>query len=311
MTTLSQLSRSHDEIHVVTGAFGYTGAYITRRLLADGKRVLTLTNHPHSPNPYGDRVDVAPLDFGNFDQLVSNLEGATALYNTYWIRFPSHGITHEDAVANTQIMLRAARQARVGKLVHLSITRANRDSRLSYFRGKAVVEEAIADAGIPFAIIRPTVIFGPEDILINNIAWLLRRFPIFAIPGSGNYQLQPVFIEDIASIAVEASRSNSNVYIDAAGPETYTFDQLVRLIARTVGSRARIVHVSPQLALAAASLIGMVQRDVTLTRDEIEGLSSNLLIATRDPAGRTLLSEWLRANANTIGSRYASEMARR
>ena len=176
---------------VVTGAFGYTGRYITARLLACGKRVRTLTGHPARPNPFGGAVEVAPLDFGNPGQLTRSLRGAETLYNTYWIRFPHGAATYEKAVENSRVLFRAAREAGVRRLVHISITQASQDSPFAYFRGKGLVEEALRESGLSHAILRPTVVFGPEGILINNIAWLLRRFSVFVVFGSGRYRLFP------------------------------------------------------------------------------------------------------------------------
>ena len=298
------------ELAVVTGAFGFTGKYITRLLLDRGKRVLTLTGHPHRRNPFGERVSVAPFNFDDPAALSASLQGATVLFNTYWIRF-SHGEnTHERAVENSRILIRAAREAGVRRIVHISIANPSRDSPLPYFRGKALVEEAVVESGIPYAILRPTVIFGAEDILINNIAWLLRHFPVFAIPGSGEYRLQPIFVEDVAEIAVGAAESDANVVMDAAGPEAYSFNRLVRLIASIVGSKALVTHVPPPLALAASSLIGAVLGDVVLTRDELQGLMGNLLVPAGPPTGTTRLSEWMAAHADRLGTRYASELRR-
>ncbi|MBI3945494.1 MAG: NAD(P)H-binding protein [Armatimonadetes bacterium] len=299
-----------DDLHVVTGAFGYTGKHIARRLLAAGKRVVTLTGHPDRPNPFGEQVRALPFHFDRPDELARSLQGARALYNTYWIRFPHCGTTYEKAVENTKVLIGAARQAGVGRLVHVSITRASEESPLPYFRGKGILEKEIAASGLSYAILRPTVIFGPEDILINNIAWLLRRFPLFAVPGSGEYRLQPVFVEDMAALAVAAAGSEQNVVMDAVGPETFTFDGLVRLIAGVVGSRARILHAPPGLVLFSAAVIGRLVGDVLLTRDEVEGLMAGLLVSDRPPTAQTRLSEWLRENADRVGARYASELRR-
>jgi NADH dehydrogenase len=199
----------------------------------------------------------------------------------------------------------------VRKFVHVSIANADRNSQLPYFRGKGMLEHQVANCGLPFAILRPTVIFGPGDILINNIAWMLRRFPVFAIPGDGAYRLQPVYLEDLAALAVDAAAQPADAIVEAAGPEIFRFDELVRMIAGAVGSRARIVRARPALALAAARMLGALMRDVTLTREEFAGLSAELLVAGAAAAGRTRFSEWLSANAATLGRRYASEMARR
>ena len=295
---------------VVTGAFGYTGRYITARLLACGKRVRTLTGHPARPNPFGGAVEVAPLDFGNPGQLTRSLRGAETLYNTYWIRFPHGAATYEKAVENSRVLFRAAREAGVRRLVHISITQASQDSPFAYFRGKGLVEEALRESGLSHAILRPTVVFGPEGILINNIAWLLRRFPVFAVPGRGDYRFQPVFVEDVAELAVAAGDSRDNLILDAVGPETFTFDELVRLVARAVGSRARLVHLPPGLALWLSRLVGLFVGDVVLTREEVDGLMANLLVSDAPPTGRTRLSNWLARNADQVGGRYASELDR-
>lgn len=295
---------------VVTGAFGYTGKYITRRLLAMGKRVRTLTAHPDRHNEFGDRIEVAPLDFSDPASLVENLHGADTLFNTYWVRFDYGASTFARAVENTRMLFAAARDAGVRKIVHISITNPSLDSRLPYFRGKAELEQALIHSGLSCAILRPTVIFGLEDILINNIAWLLRHFPAFAVPGDGSYRLQPVFVEDVAELAVRAASESSDSVKDAVGPEIYSFDDLVRLIARCVGSHARLIHVPSSVALVASSLVGLVVRDRILTREEIDGLTAGLLVSAAPPTADTRFSEWLATHAEALGSSYSSEIAR-
>ncbi len=298
------------ELNVVTGGFGFTGKYITRRLLSMDKKVRTLARHPERPNPFSGSVEVARLDFERPGELLRALEGAATLYNTYWVRFGYREVTFEKAVANTEKLIRAAKEAGVRRVVHLSVTNPAEDSRLPYFRGKALVEKAIRQLGLSYAIIRPSVIFGPEDILINNMAWLLRRFPIFAVPGSGEYRLQPVFVEDVAEIAVNAGQEVENRILDAVGPEQLTFDELVQLIARAVRSKARIIHVRPKLALWMAGLVGYLVKDVILTQGEVDGLMASLLISSDPPTGQTRCSDWLEQNASSVGVRYASELAR-
>jgi NADH dehydrogenase len=295
---------------VVTGVFGYIGRYIAGRLLAQGHSVKTLTGHPDRPNPFGDRIQAAPFNFERPEELALSLKGCDALFNTYWIRFAHGNMDFERAVANSRTLIEAARRAGVRKIVHVSITNPSEDSPLPYFRGKARVEPFIIESGLSYAIIRPTVVFGPEDILINNIAWLLRRFPLFAIPGNGDYRMQPIFVEDLAELAVEAAQTPQNSSVDAVGPETYSFNELVRLLAKTVQSKAAIVHVPPQMALLAAKAIGLIVGDVVLTPDEVKGLMANLLVSDGPPQGRTSLAKWLAENANRVGNNYSSEIAR-
>ena len=297
-------------LSVVTGAFGYTGKHITRLLLSLGSPVKTLTGHASRPNPFGAMVPVAPLDFGRPAELAGSLEGAATLYNTYWIRFESQEVTFEQAVKNTRTLIRAAEDAGVRRIVHVSITNASSVSPLPYFRAKGLAEEAVAGSSLTHAIIRPTIIFGKEDILINNIAWALRRFPLFPIFGGGDCLVQPVYVEDVARMAVEQGARTSNATIDALGPETYTFEQLVRTVAKAVDSRAALFRMRPGLALFLTRLVGMVVRDVVLTRDEVEGLIANLLVSDQRATGETLFSDWTRRNAHTLGTHFASEMDR-
>jgi len=298
------------ELNVVTGAFGYTGKYITSRLLSMGKRVRTLTGHPDRHNPFGNQVRVSPFNFDNQIEQIKSLQGATTLYNTYWVRFSYGEVTVDKAIENTKTLIKAAEEAGVSRIIHISITNASEESSLPYFRGKGILEKAIINSKLSYAIIRPTVIFGPEDILINNIAWFLRRFPLLAIFGSGDYRVQPVFVEDVAEIAVSAAHQNENIIIDAVGPEIYTFDELVRFIADRIHSRAKIIHLRPALALFLSKLVGYMVSDVVLTRDEVEGLMSNLLISQNPPTGQTRLSDWLSKNADSLGAKYASELSR-
>jgi len=300
-----------DELNIVTGAFSFTGRYITQLLLAGGSRVRTLTGRPAEANPFGGAVEVAPQAFDDPAALARSLEGATTVFNTYWIRFPHRGMTFERAVANITRLIDAAKRAGVRRFVHISITNASASSALPYFSNKAVVEQTLLGSGLPYTIIRPAVIFGPEDILLNNLAWLLRKFPIFAIPGDGTYRLQPVFVEDLARIAVDAARATKNVTLEAVGPEIFTFNELVDLMKRAVGSKARIIHVAPLMALPLANLIGKFMGDRMLTRDEMLGLMANLLVSRGSPTAPTRFSEWLARNADQIGRNYASELARR
>src|SRR2546422_4082377 len=296
------------EISVVTGAFSYTGKYIAQRLLALGQPVKTLTRRPLvDPDK---RLAVAPMDFADRDGLIDALRGATTLYNTYWVRFPRGRVTFEQAVANTERLIEAAVAAGVRRIVHISVTNAEASSSLPYFRGKGLVEEAIKRSGLSYAIIRPTLIFGHEDSLLNNIAWFLRRSPVFGIPGNGDYRVQPVFVEDVADLAVFAASQTENIVMDAVGPEIYTFDALVRALAEAVGSRARVVYVSPAVAMLAVRVAGRLVRDVVLTRDEVRGLMAGLLVSHGPAAGRRRLKEWLAQYGELLGRKDANELDR-
>ncbi len=297
-------------LDIVTGATGYTGKYITRRLLGLGRCVRSLTGHLNRANPFDGQVALVPYNFDDPIALAANLEGATTLYNTYWVRF-SHGrATFDVAVQNTKILLEAAKLAGVRRVIHVSIANPDERSPLPYYKGKALLERAVMDSGLEYAILRPTVIFGREDILINNIAWLLRTFPVFAIAGSGQYRIQPVFVEDLAELAVQAAQSKESVVLDAVGPQVFTFNELVRLIARAIQSKAAIIHTNPTLLLLMSKAVGSLVKDVLLTREEIDGLMADLLVSSGVPTAQTRFSEWLGHNAGNLGRQYASELKR-
>lgn len=299
------------QLHLVTGAFGYTGKYIAARLLKEGVRVRTLTNSLNRANPFGGQVEALPYNFDDFDKLVESMRGATALYNNYWVRFNHEDFQHSEAVENTLKMIAAAKQAGVARFVHISITNPSEDSNLTYFAGKARLERALIESGLSYAILRPTVIFGDEDILINNIAWTLRRLPVFGVFGDGKYRLQPIFVDDLAALAVEQAKSRENRIIDAIGPETFTYRELVQTIGDIIGARRLIVGVPPWFGYAVGSLISRLQGDVFITREEIDGLMQDLLYTQSPPAGKTKLTDWVRAHRDTLGVKYANELARR
>ncbi|TDI35558.1 MAG: NAD-dependent epimerase/dehydratase family protein [Acidobacteria bacterium] len=296
---------------MVTGAFGYSGRYIAARLLKRGVAVRTLTNSVDRQNPFGGKVQAEPFHFEHHGKMVAALAGTEVLYNTYWVRFNHDDFTYRAAVENTLKLFAAAREAGVGRVVHISITNPSEESELEYFRGKARLERLLSESGLSYSILRPAVLFGKEDILVNNIAWVLRRLPVFGVFGDGEYRLQPIFVDDLAELAVREGAARGNRVIDAIGPETFTFRALVRTIGESIGKRRPIISVSPGFGYFAASLMGKIVGDVFLTREEVSGLMQNLLCTDSEPAGETKLSEWVRSHADELGVRYASELARR
>jgi NADH dehydrogenase len=256
-------------------------------------------------------VQALPYQFDDPEALARSLEGVSTLYNTYWVRFDHGQTSFEQAIARSRALFTAAERSGVERIVHLSITNPSVSSSLPYFRGKALVEAALARSSIPSSIIRPTWIFGGDrDVLVNNIAWILRHMPVFAVPGNGAYRVQPVHIADLVTICIEAARPGPNAVIDAAGPETMSFDELVRRIRAAIGARALIVHVPAPIMAVAARGLGAVVRDVVLTPDEIEGLMAGLLVSHEPPLGRLAFSEWVEQSGGSVGRRYANELRR-
>ncbi len=294
----------------VTGSFSYSGKYITQRLLACGEEVITLTGHPNRPDPFNGKVKAFPLDFDDEHGLTESLKGVDVLVNTYWIRFDKGDNTQPRAVDNTRKLVNAASRADVKRIVHVSITNPSADSPLPYFWGKAANEKAVIESGMSYAILRPTVLVGAEDILINNIAFLMRRFPFFVLPGDGSYRLQPVYVEDLAELAVEAVYKKDNYIVDAVGPDIFTFKEIVELIGEKMGVKRPMIAMPPRLALLAAQFLSLFLGDVLLTSEEVKGLMANLLVSKDPPTCKTRLADWLEANKDRVGMKYASELKR-
>ena len=300
----------HPDLAIVTGAFSYTGRYVAQRLLDQGVHVRTLTRSPYAEDPLADHVEAAPLDFSDPDGLSRSMQGAGVFYNTYWIRYARGRTTFDLAVENTGKLFEAAKRAGVARIVHFSVTNASSDSALPYFRAKAQVEDMLTNLGVPYAIIRPTLVFGVGDLLLNNMAWALRRFPLFPVYGNGEYPVQPVYVEDLAAQAVEAGSQSESFVTDAAGPDTLFFENLLRLLASSMGVRARLVRTPPRLGLALTGLVGFLMRDMALTGDEVDGLMAGLLTSGEPATGKTRLADWLAENGDGLGRRYVSELRR-
>jgi len=300
---------SQEGFDVVTGAFSYSGAAIAKELQAAGRIVRTLTGHPGRAQ--GEHaIDVRPLDFDDPVGLVESLRGATVLYNTYWVRFPHGRVDHEAAVANSRTLFYAALHAGVQRIVHISITHPSITSPYPYFRGKAEVERILAEVGISYGVLRPAILFGGDGVLLNNIAWLLRRLPVFAVGGRGDYRIRPIHVEDLARLSVAVGTQRTTMVTDAVGPERPTFLELVRLVRDTVGSHARIVHLPHRVMPVLSRALGLVLRDVLLTGEEYRAMAGGLADTQGDATGAIALSQWLAEHADSLGRRYANEIDR-
>lgn len=297
------MSSAEEPLDVVTGAFGFTGRAIAARLLARGRRVRTLTGHP--PVDRG-RVDVRPYRFDDPRAMAESLRGAHTLYNTYWARFPEHGTPFGAAVENTRRLVEAAGEAGVARVVHLGVANASEDSPFDYYRGKALAERAVTSSGLSHAVIRPILVFGSGDLTFNNIAWLVRRFPLFAVPSGPDARIQPVHVGDVADLAVDAGGREDRVAVDAAGPEVFAFEDLVRTVARILGTRTAVIRVPAGVAMGLSRAVAALVRDEVLTRDELGAIQAGLMVSGGPPTAPTRLSDWLARHADALGRRWRS-----
>jgi len=303
-----------EPVHVVTGAFGYSGRWIARELLSRGKKVRTLTNAKGRDDPFQGRVEVLPIDFTNHESLVTSLKDADVLYNTYWVRYkdPKGGYAHDIAVENIRRLFLAAEEAGVKRVVHFSVAHPHKAPDWSYFRGKVEVEKILTESNLSYSILRPTVFFGGKrDVLINNMSWLIRKFPVFGIFGMGNYPIQPIHIEDVARVAVDQGESVEDSVLDVAGPETFTYREYVTLIAKSIGVRRLIIPVPPIVGWSFGKLVGLFLQDRVITRAEIKGLMRGLMATDASPLGRIKFSEWVAVNGAGLGANYHNDLKER
>ena len=300
-------ARTDAPLDAVTGAFSYSGRAIAQRLLASGRRVRTLTGHPKRGGNETD-IEVHGLDFDDPASLVLALQGVDTLYNTYWVRFAHGTVDHTLAVENSRTLFRAAQRAGVDKIVHLSILHPSVTSPYPYFRGKALVERALAESGLPYAILRPSVLFDEHGVLLNNIAWLLRRLPVFAVGGDGRYRIRPIHVDDLATLALEASAWPEDRIVDAVGPERPTLVELVGQIRDAVGSRAHVVRVPGSFVRLLSRALGAALHDVVLTPDEYRSMAEGLADSDAPNTGSIALSSWLAEHGTHLGAQYANEL---
>jgi NADH dehydrogenase len=296
-------------LDVVTGAFSYSGKAIADALIASGRHVRTITGHPDRAPP-DSPIDVRPLNFDSPFELLESLEGAATLYNTYWVRFAYDHVDHQRAVINSRILFHAAKRAGVQRIVHVSITHPSISSPFPYFRGKALVERSLIETNVPYAILRPAVLFGGNGVLLNNIAWLLRHLPVFAVGGTGQYRIRAIHVDDLAALCIAQGAERHDSVIDAVGPERPTFLELVDSIREVVGSRARVVRVPGATVPLLSRLIGIPLHDVLLTSDEYWAMAAGLADTEGPTTGGTAVSAWVATHGAVLGRRYANELDR-
>jgi NADH dehydrogenase len=299
-------------LHAVTGAFGFSGKYLTARLLQAGREVVTLTNSPGRANPFGGAVAVRPLGFDQPEALGAALKDVQVLYNTYWPRFSLPGQTHADAVRNTMVLFRAAAEAGVERIVHISIANPDENSPLPYYRGKGQLERVLQESGLSYAILRPAVLFGLEGVLINNLIWALRRAPVFGILGNGSYNMQPIHVDDLAALMFEQGESREKAVIQALGPEDFSYVEWIRKLSGILGRRRLLFPVPSWLGRWGALLLGRLMGDIFVAPEEIAALMGDLLhVPGAVPTGTTSLTGWAAENITRLGLRYTNETARR
>lgn len=296
---------------VVTGAFGYSGKYIADRLIKKGYQVVTLTNSPFRNQQKSEKILIHPYDFEHPKNMELAFNGVKVLFNTYWIRMESSNITFTQVVQNTKKLIEVACNAGVTQIIHISVSNPSLQSRSKYYRSKAEVEEIIKSSGLQYTILRPAFLFGNEDILINNIAWMLRKLPAYPIFGNGTYKVRPIHVEDLADLAVEQINQNGNKIINAGGQVTYQYRDFITAIENAICINRPLIPVPIGIGYYGSVLLGLMLKDVITTREELDALVSGNLNVDGPAIGNINLNEWLKENSSTLGKHYRSERKRR
>ncbi len=294
-------------ISVITGAESFIGKYISNLLIPLNFKIRSFTNKSINKTK---NIEFYPYNFNNSEEVIKIFKGADFFFNTYWIRFNFKDKKFEKAYENTKFLIDCAKLAGVKKIIHISITNANPLSPFEYFKYKGFIENYIINSGISYSILRPTVVFGREDILINNIIWFLKRFPIFPIFGRGDYLIQPIYVKDLAKIAVEKALNSENSIVDCAGPEIFSFRELIKKIRDVIDSKSIIINLPTKAVFSLLKFLSFFLKDVILTREEILALKGNLLYSKDPPLGKERIIDWIKNEKDYLGIQYRSEILR-
>jgi NADH dehydrogenase len=146
--------------------------------------------------------------------------------------------------------------------------------------------------------------------LVNNLAWLLRHLPVFAVGGRGAYRVRGIHVEDLARLCVELGARNDTVVVDAVGPQSVTFKQLVDAVRAAVGSHAVVLPVPGPLLTALSNALNLLLRDTLLTHDEYQALAHGLADSDGPATGTIVLTDWIAEQGPTLGRRYANDLER-
>ena len=291
---------------MVTGAFSFTGRYVAKRLLADGEEVRTMTRFPQSASPFSQEVRAVPYDYDSLDSLTEALAGCNRLINTYWRRQPEGALGYDRVVQQSKNLFAAAKAAGVERIVHISINDPH-GKDFPYFRAKCRTERALRECGVSAIVVRPQLVFGDGELLINNLAWTLRKSRWAPVPGDGRYLMQPIHADDYADLIVAVARTEQRGVVDGVGPDVLTYDDMVRLVGEAIGRSPRIIHVHPRIFARAARVVSRFFTEPTVLKYEVYGCLVENGVVPRQPQGSRRLVDWLRERKDSLGRRYADQ----
>lgn len=275
-----------NQLITVFGGSGFLGRYVVQRLAARHARIQVPSRTPNRVRhlqPMSDpgQIVVEPLNLGSEQALSRYLTGSSAVVNLI-------AILHERKKGDFQAvhvdlagrLARAARTAGVERLVHVSAIGADPTSSSAYARTKAAGEAAVREAFAEATIMRPSVVFGPEDDFLNRFAAMAKFLPALPLIGGGRTRFQPVYVGDVANAITTALQREdaAGTTYELGGPRVYTFEELMRWLLRTVGRKRLLLPLSFDLAKLQGRFLEYAP-EPPLTRDQVELLKYDNVVA--------------------------------
>ncbi len=263
----------------VTGATGFVGSHLCRELAARGHAVTALVREGSSAERLaGENISFARGDITRPESLPPAFQGCDAVVHLVGIIRERPGQTFEGIHAEgTASVVRAARQAGVRRLVHMSAAGTRPDAASSYHRTKWLGEEAVRASGLEWVVLRPSLIFGRGDGFTTTMMDLVRRAPVVPVIGSGKNLMQPVAVGDVCAAfaaSVEEERHTGQTY-ELGGPDRLTYEEIVRMVVRAMGLRRRFVHIPAGLMMPVAAVLSRLSPRFPLTPDQIRMLQED------------------------------------
>ena len=269
----------------IFGGSGFLGRHTVRALARAGWRIRVATRHPARGfflRPLGTvgQIDFVKCDVADADNVAAAVMGANAVINLTGILFQK-GQTFEDVQAEGAANIaKAAAAAGVRALVHVSAIGADAQSGSEYATTKAQGEQAVRTAFPDAVILRPSIIFGPEDGFFNKFAGMARFLPMLPLVGGGHTRFQPVFVGDVAAAIVQALSSPSarGRTFELGGPSIYSFKELLQMILRETGRKRLLVPLPFALASLKAAFLQLLPNPI-LTMDQVKLLKTDNVVA--------------------------------
>jgi len=268
---------------LLTGATGNVGSALLRRLTADGERVRCLVRDPRRLGPERVRVQIALGDLSDPGSFRNAMRGVkTVIHLAAAIRDQPRGSIEELNGVATYRLVHAAERAGVERFVFFSAMGASLHAPMRFFRAKALAEDAVQDSSVPSTVFAPSIVYSPHDYWVGLME-RLTLLPAVPISGSGRAAYQPIWAEDVVDCVVAALGRDGDAAerYELAGPETLTYDDVARVVLRSLGRRRRLLHVPLPLVRTTLKGVQAVMGAASpATWDEVELMEAPMTSAT-------------------------------